>query len=144
VLRPDAKIIVFSPFISATEGIARALTKAEINFATVNGSTPAAERNRIFQAFQHGDSLKVINAHPETMSHGLTLTAADTIIWFGPTMKLRRTSRPMPAYAASAKPKQQIIKLISSTAEHNAYARLAAKQDLQASVLDLIAELTSE
>jgi SNF2 family DNA or RNA helicase len=32
------------------------------------------------------DGAKVLVAHPATTSHGLTLTAADTVIWFAPTV----------------------------------------------------------
>ena len=77
------------------------------------------------------------------MSHGLTLTAADTVVWFGPVTKLEtfeqanaRITRVGQAH------KQQIIKLVGTPAERMVYRRLEAKQELQASVLDLLAELT--
>jgi SNF2 family DNA or RNA helicase len=142
-MRPDGKTIVFSPFISAMEGIATALSKAKIDFATVSGSTPTAKRGEIFQAFQHTDKLKVINAHPDCMSHGLTLTAADTIIWFGPTTKLETYEQANARIRRVGQTrKQQIIKLVASDAERLSYRRLEARQDLQDNVLGLIAELT--
>lgn len=144
-LRPDAKVIVFSPFISAMEGIAESLAKAKIDFATVSGATSQGERAKIFQAFQNTDKIKVLNAHPECMSHGLTLTAADTIIWFGPTTKLETYEQANARITRIGQTrKQQIIRLVSSDAERLAYARLASKQDLQTNILDLIAELTGD
>jgi len=141
----ENKLIVFSPFISAMEGIAKSLKKAKIDFATISGKTPNGERAEVFQAFQHTDKYKVINAHPECMSHGLTLTAADTIVWFGPTLKLETYEQANARITRVGQMhKQQIIKLVSSEAEKMAYARLALKQDLQTNVLDIIAELAGE
>jgi SNF2 family DNA or RNA helicase len=142
-LVPEAKVIVFSPFISATEGIAAALAKEKINFATVSGDTTPAKRNDIFQKFQHTDGLAVLNAHPECMSHGLTLTAADTIVWFGPVTKLETYEQANARIRRIGQTRrQQIIKLVASPAERAAYRRLELRQDLQDSVLDIIAALT--
>jgi len=141
----DTKVIVFSPFISAVEGLAEALKKAKIDFATVNGSTPHGKRSEIFHAFQNTPTPKVLNAHPECMSHGLTLTAADTIIWFGPTTKLEVYEQANARITRIGQTrKQQIIRMISSDSEKLAYRRLADRQDLQANILDIIAELAAE
>ena len=145
ILRPDGKVIVFSPYISSMEGVAAVLAHHKINFAKVSGATPHGERADIFQAFQHGSQLQVICAHPECMSHGLTLTAADTVIWFGPTTKLETFEQANARIRRVGQTrKQQVIKLVSSDAERVAYRRLAAKQDLQNNVLSIIAELTEE
>lgn len=140
----DRKVLVFSPFKSATAGIAELLTREKIDFATVTGDTPQRERTEIFSAFQGSSKYHVINAHPECMSHGLTLTAADTIIWFGPVTKLEtfeqanaRITRVGQAH------KQQIIKLVSTPAERMLYRRLKDKHELQENILDMLAELTT-
>jgi SNF2 family DNA or RNA helicase len=139
----ERKVIVFSPYKSATAGISKRLEKEKIEFATVTGDTPAGERGQIFTAFQGTAKYRVLNAHPECMSHGLTLTAADTIVWFGPTTKLEtyeqanaRITRVGQAH------KQQVIRLIGSNAEKMVYKRLELKESLQANVLELLAELT--
>jgi len=141
----ERKVIVFSPFKSATAGIEKIFAKDGIDFATVTGDTPHGRRTDIFSAFQGTDKYRVLNAHPECMSHGLTLTAADTIIWFGPVTKLEtyeqanaRITRVGQAH------KQQVIRLVSTSAERMLYKRLAQKEDLQHSVLDMIAELTGD
>ena len=140
----DHKLLVFSPFKSAAAGIAEALKKEGIDFATVTGDTPQKDRTAIFNAFQGSTKYKVINAHPESMSHGLTLTAADCIVWFGPVTKLEtfeqanaRITRPGQAH------KQQILRLVGCMTEKVLYRRLAAKQDLQMNILDMIAEITA-
>ena len=77
------------------------------------------------------------------MSHGLTLTAADTIVWFAPVTKLEtyeqanaRITRVGQAH------KQQVIKLVGTPVERMVYQRLANKHELQENILDLLAELT--
>lgn len=143
VLRPEGKIIVFSPFISATSGISLELKKAKIDYAEVTGSTSPGERGDIFQAFQHTEKYRVLNAHPDCMSHGLTLTAADTIVWFGPTTKLETFTQANARITRVGQTrKQQIIRLTASPVERATYARLQQRQDLQSSVLDIIAEVT--
>lgn len=142
-LRPDAKVIIFSPFKSATAGIGDRLKLEGIEFATVTGDTPHGERSKIFAEFQGGERLRVLNAHPECMSHGLTLTAADTIIWFGPTTKLETFEQANARIRRVGQTrKQQIIKMVSTPAERMVYRRLADKSELQTNILDLLAEIT--
>ena len=143
VLSADRKVIIFSPFKSATAGIAERLKAEGIDFANVTGDTPHKERSEIFQAFQNTDKYRVLNAHPECMSHGLTLTAADTIVWYGPVTKLEtfeqanaRITRVGQAH------KQQVVRLVATPAERLLYRRLKDKHELQENILDLLAELT--
>lgn len=138
------KAIVFSPFISSTQGISAVLQREHIPFATVTGDTPASERSKIFTAFQGRGGPVVLNAHPECMSHGLTLTAADTIVWFGPVTKLESYEQANARIRRVGQTrKQQVIKLVSSDAERLAYRRLAQRANLQDNILDLLAELTT-
>ena len=141
----ERKVIIFSPFKSATAGISGALNKERIDFAEITGDTPHGRRTDYFNAFQGTSKFRVLYAHPECMSHGLTLTAADTIIWFGPVTKLEtyeqanaRITRVGQAH------KQQVIRMIGTPAERLLYKRLAAKEDLQHNVLNLLAEITGD
>jgi SNF2 family DNA or RNA helicase len=141
----ESKVLVFSPYISAMQGIGRTLKKEKIDHATVSGDTPLKERSDIFQKFQNTDGIKVINAHPECMSHGLTLTAADTVVWFGPTTKLETYEQANARIRRVGQTrKQQIIRLIASPVERMTYDRLMQRRNLQDSVLEMIAELTEE
>ena len=84
----DRKSIVFVPFIHALEGIAEYLEKKGYKVATVSGSTSRGKRDKIFGDFMNKDDPTVIVAHPQCMAHGLTLTAANMIIWYSPTQSL--------------------------------------------------------
>lgn len=141
----ERKVLIFSPFKSATRGISAALKKEGYDFAEVTGDTPHGQRTEIFNMFQGTDKLRILNAHPECMSHGLTLTAADTVIWFGPVTKLEtyeqanaRITRVGQAH------KQQVMRLIGTPAERLLYRRLAGREDMQNAVLDILADITGD
>jgi SNF2 family DNA or RNA helicase len=138
------KVIVFSPWIHSAQAIDQFLRQKKIEHCTVTGSTPMGQRGDFFKRFQQTSEFKVLNAHPACMSHGLTLTKADTIVWFAPitsneifeqaNARIRRVGQSH---------KQQVLMLAGTTAERRAYSRLRQKQELQDSVLDLLAEITA-
>ena len=116
--------------------------RAEI--ATVTGDTSQRDRTEIFTAFQNTEKYRVLNAHPECMSHGLTLTAADTIIWFGPVTKLETYEQANARITRVGQVhKQQIIRLVSTAAERVTYRRLQDRHALQENILGLLADITN-
>lgn len=141
VASTDRKVIVFAPFVHALNGIATRLTSEGYDTRQVSGDTPKSERDDIFNLFQSTQSIKVITAHPQCMSHGLTLTAADTIIWAAPITSLEiflqanaRIRR------VGQKHKQQVIMLQGSDVEKKAYARLRSKEHVQNLLLEMFEE----
>lgn len=78
------KVIVYVPYKHALDGVTAALTSEGITVAKVDGDTPAGQRDKIFTAFQKAPTPQVLAAHPQCVAHGITLTAANTIVWFGP------------------------------------------------------------
>ncbi|WP_020095733.1 DEAD/DEAH box helicase [Methylobacterium sp. 285MFTsu5.1] len=134
------KVIVFAPFTHALAGIKEALAREEIEAAIIDGSTPKGDRDGIFAAFQGTSKYKVIAAHPATMSHGLTLTAADTIVWFGPTTSLEIFDQANARIRRIGQTKkQQILMFQGTSAEKRMYARLRDKQKTQDNLLDMFA-----
>lgn len=77
------KTIVFAPF-RHTVALLQAALEKEFSVAVVTGDTPTTKRAEIFSEFQTSASPDVLLAVPRTMSHGVTATAASSIIWFGP------------------------------------------------------------
>jgi SNF2 family DNA or RNA helicase len=139
----DRKVIVFSAYKHVQACIEAALFKHKIDNALVNGSVAMGRRNEVFTAFQNTDRISVLNAHPECMAHGLTLTAADTIIWFGPIASLEiyeQANARIRRVGQTAK--QQVFKLQGTTAERATYARLDQRRSIQDTVLDLLSDIT--
>ena len=135
----DRKVIVFAPFKHTLHGIHKHLTDAGYDVAPyIDGDVLQTERNRIFSAFQNTPRYKVLPAHPGTMAHGLTLTAADTIIWFAPissnetfeqaNARIRRVGQ---------RHRQQILMLEATAVEKRVYGILQNKQDLQDKLLEM-------
>lgn len=59
-------------------------TKRGMSFAVIDGGVPVSRRVEIVNAFQAGE-IHYIFAHPQTASHGLTLTRGTRTIWCSPT-----------------------------------------------------------
>jgi superfamily II DNA/RNA helicase len=150
-----SKTIVFVPYKSVLRYVASELSKALDPVGTVastlthaswmsprigmiSGDVSASERARIFHAFQKGD-IDVLVAQPAAMSHGLTLTAANTIVWYGPTLSNETYQQ---ANARITRPGQKhsqfIVNVESSAAERAAFRRLQNKQKMQGIFLEAV------
>ena len=132
----NRKVIVFVPFIHSLEGIAAHLRGKGHDVAVVHGGVSRGQRDIIFRGFQHGASPRIIIAHPQCMAHGLTLTAADTIIWASPTSSLEIYEQ---ANARIVRPSQTaktlICHLVGTPVERLTYARLKARGSMQGLLL---------
>ena len=110
----------------------------------VNGEVPAKARTDIFRRFQSEPSPKVLIIQPQAASHGVTLTAANTIIWFGPTTSLETY---LQANARAHRQGQHnpvtVIHLQGSPAEKRIYKMLQSKLDVHSEIISLYRELTS-
>ena len=133
----SGKVIVFSTFRYMVEMLAGVLGK-RYSVGMIHGEVPKAQRDLIFSGFQKGTSPRVIVAHPQTMAHGLTLTAGSTIIWASPTTSLEIYEQ---ANARITRPGQtqntHIINLTSTKAETQVYTRLRKKAAMQGALLEL-------
>lgn len=133
------KTIVFVPFVSAVRHVAAFLKSKGIATAVIYGEVSKGDRDKIFSDFQNDPLLRVIVAQPRAMSHGLTLTAANTIIWYAPTFSndiyeqaSARITRP------GQKLSQLIVNIEGSPVEQHMYARLKNKQKMQGLLLTLV------
>lgn len=78
------KVLVFVPFTHTIDILVARLEKEGISCAIISGKVPVNRRSDIVTKFQNGPDPKVLVIQPQAASHGLTLTAADTIIWYAP------------------------------------------------------------
>lgn len=137
----DRKVLVFVPFKHALKGISEALTKEGIEHATVSGDTPASKRGFLFNVFQNTNKLKVLAAHPQCLAHGLTLTAADTVVWFAPVTSLEIYEQANGRIRrVGQKHKQLYLHLQSTPVEKRIYKMLQNKQSVQNRLLELFEE----
>ncbi len=134
----EGKVIVFVPYTSALVALATALGQ-HFSVEMVYGATSRVERDRIFKDFQQAASPRVIVADARTMSHGLSLTRANTIVWYGPTTStetyLQANERiPRPGQKLST----HIVHIESTPVERAIYDRLRQRTSMQGALLDLL------
>lgn len=78
------KVLIFAPFRHTIQLLTTHLTKAGVTNECIHGDVTVQARTSIFKRFQEGTDLKVLIIQPQAAAHGVTLTAADTIIWYAP------------------------------------------------------------
>lgn len=136
----SSKVLVFVPLTAALEVVAEELSKS-FSVAVVHGKTSKHQRDEIFSAFQQQADPRVIVANPGTLQHGLTLTAASTVIWFAP---IHSNESWQQANARVTRPGQKrntlIVSIEATPLERKIYDRLAGKQKMQGLLLDLLKE----
>lgn len=135
----EGKVIVFVPFSGALLALKEYLEAEGHTVAVVDGSTPKSDRDNIFYNFQNSEDPGVIVANPAAMSHGLTLTAATTIVWFGACYSNEVYQQ---ACARVRRPGQKrstvIVHIVSTKLEEKIYDRINEKQSLQGVLLDMV------
>ena len=132
------KVILFVPLTGTLHMLERELSK-HFTTAIVNGEVSTTKRNKIFREFQEEANPRVLIAHPGTMSHGLTLTSASTIIWYGPIYSNEQYVQANGRIERIGKTKvSNVIHIEGTELERQMYNRLSTKQKLQGLLLDLI------
>jgi len=106
--------------------------------SVVHGGVSKVQRDNIFHDFMQPNGNEVIVAQPGTMSHGLTLTAADMIIWFAP---INSADTYQQANARIVRPGQKrntmIARIQGSELERRMYARLERRESTQGTLLGM-------
>jgi SNF2 family DNA or RNA helicase len=139
------KVIVLVPFRHMIEGLSTifGMDKLKVDHCLIHGDTRDKETS--FNLFQNTDKYKALLADPRCVYHGLTLTSADTIIWYLPITSLdvydqanRRIRR------VGQRHKQQILHLQSTPVERHIYTLLRAHQQSQDKLLDMLENATGD
>lgn len=138
------KVIVFVPLTGTLHMLEKELSK-QWSVGVVNGQVSSSKRNEIFHAFQNDRDPKVLIAHPATMAHGLTLTAASTVIWYGPIASNEQYVQANGRIERIGKRHvSNVIHIEGTDLEARIYERLRNKQKLQGTLLDMIQKETRE
>lgn len=136
------KVIIFVPLTGTLHMLEKELSK-NWTVSVVNGAVSSSKRNEIFHNFQNAKDPRVLVAHPATMAHGLTLTAASTVIWYGPvTSNEQYVQANGRIERIGKKHVSNIIHIEATDLEYRMYERLRNKQKLQGLLLDLIQQET--
>jgi len=140
------KVLIFVPFTHSIEVLAKHLIKNGVTCDVINGAVSVNRRSDIVQRFQSQPDPKVLVIQPMAASHGLTLTAADTIIWYAPCTSVETY---LQANARIDRPGQvnpmTIVHITGSQVETRMYSLLRGNIANHQQVIDLYRqELFSE
>ena len=131
-------LIVFAPFTAVLDSLETWLKKQKVSYHRVDGQTSSSKRNDVFNDIQE-DNVKVLLANPRAMSHGITLTTSNTIVWFGLPWSNETYSQANGRIIRSGQQrKTYIIHLTCMPVEKMVYCRLRDKQKLQGTLLQLL------
>ncbi len=136
------KVLVFVPFRNSIELVASQLTKDGYTVEIINGDVPANRRTEIFKRFQETPDPRILVIQPQAASHGVTLTAADTVVWWGPTSSLETYSQANArVHRAGQRHPTTVVRLQGSNAERHVYQMLDTKGDVHTQIVDLYKRL---
>ena len=100
------------------------------------------KRTDIFKRFQETDSPQVLIIQPQAAAHGITLTAANTVVWWGPTSSLETYAQANArVHRAGQDHKCTVVQLEGSFIEKRVYSLLDNRIDVHTKMIDLYKEI---
>jgi SNF2 family DNA or RNA helicase len=82
------KVIIFAMYRSTIDIIHEFLNKNGHAAEVIDGRVTASKRGDIINRFQNKTDPRVLVMQPQATAHGITLTAADTVVFYGPLMSV--------------------------------------------------------
>jgi SNF2 family DNA or RNA helicase len=132
------KVLVFVPFTHALEMLKEYMTKQGISAEIINGNVSVTKRTDIFKRFQEDVEPRVLLIQPQAAAHGVTLTAANVVIWYAPVTSsetyLQANAR---VHRQGQKNPVTVVHIEGSPVEASLYKMLQQKLDLHSQIIDL-------
>jgi SNF2 family DNA or RNA helicase len=136
------KVLVFVPFKHVIDILVDKLDAEGISTAIIRGDVPAHRRTEIFKEFQTKPDPRVLVIQPQAAAHGVTLTAADTVVWWGPTSSLETYAQANARVHRSGQDhKCTVVQIQGSDIEKHVYRLLDSKINIHTKIIDLYKEL---
>jgi SNF2 family DNA or RNA helicase len=136
------KVLVFVPFKHTIDILTERLRKDGHTTEVIRGDVPAAKRTEIFKRFQDTPNPKILVIQPQSAAHGVTLTAANTVVWWGPTSSLETYAQANArVHRSGQKHPCTVVQLQGSAIEKHVYALLDSRIDVHSKMIDLYKEI---
>jgi SNF2 family DNA or RNA helicase len=134
---PQKKLVVFATFKASIQMLLRELNAKGIRTAAIYGDVAQGVRSQYITDFQTGD-LNILILQPQSAAHGITLTAASTIVWFSliPSNELYNQGNARIVRAGQTR-NTHIIQFVSTKAERHIATILENKGDVSKETLKL-------
>ena len=135
------KVLVFVPFRHTIDLLADKLSSDNYKVDVIHGGISATARTAIFQKFQTEAEPKILLIQPAAASHGVTLHAANTVVWWGPvTSNETYHQANARVHRAGQKNPCLVVRLSGSRVEDKFYDALDNKSEDMQGLLDLYRE----
>ena len=136
------KILVFVPFKHVIDILTDKLRSEGITTEVIRGDVSAPQRTQIFRTFQTTPNPRVLVIQPQAAAHGVTLTAANTGVWWGPTSSLETYEQANARVHRSGQVhKSTVVQLQGSAAEKHVYRLLDKRINVHTKLIDLYNEV---
>ena len=136
------KVLVFVPFKHVISILQEKLVAEGIPTEVISGDVSAKARTDIFKRFQETDTPRVLVIQPQSAAHGVTLTAANTVVWWGPTSSLETYAQANArVHRSGQRHPSTVVQLAGSTVEKHVYAMLDNKMDIHSKIVDLYKQI---
>ena len=132
------KVIVFVPYTHTIELVSKHLSSQGVINEVINGAVSARERSEIINRFQTQVDPRVLVIQPQAASHGVTLTAADTVVFWSPVMSVETYLQCIARIdRVGQKNSMTVVHLQGSEAERKVYQMLQGKVNMHESLVEL-------
>lgn len=139
------KVIIFVPYRHTINIVHDYLNKEGYTNEIINGDVSASARGEIFNRFQTTADPRVLVIQPQAASHGVTLTAADTVVFWSPVMSVETYIQCIARIdRVGQKNKMTVIHLEGSEVERRMYKMLENKIDIHEKLVDLYRNVLEE
>jgi len=136
------KVLIFVPFKHTIDILTDKLRTDGITTEVIRGDVPVSKRTDIFKRFQTTDSPRVLVIQPQAAAHGVTLTAANTVVWWAPTPSLETYAQANArVHRSGQKHPCTVVQLQGSAVEKRIYALLDNRIDAHTKMIDLYKEI---
>jgi len=141
----DNKILIFVPYRHTLDMLRDVLVKAGHSVEAIQGGMPPNQRAEIIKRFQTEDNPRILLLSPQATAHGITLTKADQVVWWGPVSSteiyLQANSR---AHRAGQVNHVTVTHLQGSPVERRMYTMLQSNIDLHQGLVDLYKQVLDD
>jgi len=136
------KVLVFAMYRSIIEDLVVKLTDAGHPALAIHGDVSANERRNLIFQFQNTDHLRVLVLQPQAAAHGLTLTRADTTVWWSPTPSVEMYNQGNDRFHRIGQTNRcTVIHLTGSAAETKLYSTLRGNLNVHEATVSLFTDI---
>jgi SNF2 family DNA or RNA helicase len=132
------KVVVFVPFIHTIDVVSKFLSNSGVTSEIIQGSVSPGQRSETIKRFQEQTDPRVLIIQPQSAAHGITLTAADTVVFWSPVMSVETYLQCIARIdRVGQKNSMTVVHLQGSDVERKMYGMLQGKVDSHQKLVDL-------